>query len=167
MEYWKKELFSRHHFRSSKIVKAPHHVVLLWQHSIFSSFQILANAVPEKTGTKIYISLLQAFTMKHSAAFTPGIGITSKVSIKYIINILLYKESGKAADCTYFTKWWDPTFIHVPQTLKVLVRRTLFHFKNQLATRLFTGYRSSKQVPLEFKRLRICCSKYPLLFPSN
>lgn len=114
MEYWKKELFSRHLFRSSKITEAPNCVVLLGQHGIFSSSQILANAVTEKTDTKIYFSPLQASTMKHSAAFTPGTGITSKVSIKYTINILLYRESGKAANCIYFAKWWDPAFIHAP-----------------------------------------------------
>lgn len=36
------------------------------------------STVPEKTGTKIYLSFLKAFTMKHSAAassFTPSNGL--------------------------------------------------------------------------------------------
>lgn len=98
--------------------------------------------------------------MEHSAAFTPGIGIRTKVSIKYIINLLLYRESGKAANifpqvmrsclhtCPIGMQKGPYLTLEASPTGDTFVHRV---HKFQAAT---TGK--------VFKRPRICCSKHPL-----
>lgn len=98
-------------------------------------------------------------------------GFASKASIKYIINIPLHGESGKAAELYIFLPSDQILSSFMLQSLEVSVQRILFHFKKpcQPAMCLFTAYSSSKQLPLEWylKDLESAAANTLLLLLSN
>lgn len=92
-------------------------------------------------------------------------GFASKASIKYIINILLHGESGKAAELYIFYQVIRFCVHSCSTVIKSLGTKDLISLKKALPTGSMFVHRIPKlqaaTTGMVLKDFRICSSKYP------